>query len=216
MVLKVKTKDGSFTLLNEEINEHYHSMSGAEEEAMEKFAKPAIKSLKEKNNVENNIVVFDLFFGLGYKSAAFLDLLDLFKGNAEIICIEKDKAVIDEISSMNPRFNNYRIIKEIAKSKEYKNERIKIKLIVGDVLEEIKKLDSKADIVFFDPFSPQKVPELWNVEILSQIYKKMKSNGVLLTYSCAGKVRRTMKELNFSVIDGPVVGRRSPGTIAIK
>ena len=44
----------------------------------------------------------------------------------------------------------------------------------------------------------------------------MKSGARLATYSCAGKVRRALTEVGFEVIDGPIVGRRSPSTIAIK
>ena len=43
----------------------------------------------------------------------------------------------------------------------------------------------------------------------------MNKNAILSTYSCAGIVRRNLKEAGFKVADGPIVGRRAPGTLAI-
>jgi tRNA U34 5-methylaminomethyl-2-thiouridine-forming methyltransferase MnmC len=70
--------------------------------------------------------------------------------------------------------------------------------------------------VFFDAFSPNKVPEMWTKEFFSDIYDKMKKNGKLSTYSCAKFVRDNLKQAGFIVKNGPVIGRRSPSTIAIK
>ena len=44
----------------------------------------------------------------------------------------------------------------------------------------------------------------------------MKKGAILATFSCAGIVRRNLQEVGFEVKDGPVVGRRTPGTTAIK
>jgi tRNA U34 5-methylaminomethyl-2-thiouridine-forming methyltransferase MnmC len=44
----------------------------------------------------------------------------------------------------------------------------------------------------------------------------MKIGGKLSTYSCAVKIRKNLANANFEVIDGPIIGRRSPATIAIK
>ena len=43
----------------------------------------------------------------------------------------------------------------------------------------------------------------------------MKQNTKLSTYSCAKFVRNNLKEAGFAVKDGPIIGRSSPGTIAI-
>jgi tRNA U34 5-methylaminomethyl-2-thiouridine-forming methyltransferase MnmC len=43
----------------------------------------------------------------------------------------------------------------------------------------------------------------------------MEKGAILATYSCAGQVKRNLKEAGFEIKDGPVVGRRAPGTIAV-
>ena len=40
----------------------------------------------------------------------------------------------------------------------------------------------------------------------------MNKDAILATYSCAGIVRRNLKEVGFKVKDGPIVGRWAPGT----
>ena len=72
------------------------------------------------------------------------------------------------------------------------------------------------DIVFLDPFSPRKNPELWSEEFFKEIYSRMKKGAKLATYSCARKIRENLKTAGFKVIDGPNVGRRGPSTNAIK
>ncbi|MDD3480277.1 MAG: tRNA (5-methylaminomethyl-2-thiouridine)(34)-methyltransferase MnmD, partial [Paludibacteraceae bacterium] len=70
--------------------------------------------------------------------------------------------------------------------------------------------DSIFDCVFFDAFSPEKQPELWEESIFAKIYKAMNTGGVLTTYCAKGVVRRTLQNVGFVVerIAGPVGGKR--------
>ena len=77
-------------------------------------------------------------------------------------------------------------------------------------------MTKKADAVFFDPFSPKKVPDMWEKEFFKDIFDAMKNNSILATYSCARVVRDNLKAVGFKVEDGPKIGRRSPSTLAIK
>ncbi len=204
---KVLTKDNSYTLYSDEYNETYHSVSGAVEEAFEKFVKPCkIAELKNQK-------ILDICFGLGYNSAAAIEA----NQNIEIIGLENDKKMFREIEKLNPSLKYYHIIRELASSKnlKYNENKIKINLIVGDARKTIKKITEKFDAVFLDPFSPKRCPELWTYEFFSDITKLMKPGSILATYSCARVVRENLKKAGFIVKDGPVVGRRAPSTIAI-
>ena len=44
----------------------------------------------------------------------------------------------------------------------------------------------------------------------------MKKDAILATYSYARKVRENLNEAGLVVYDGPIVGRRSPCTLARK
>ena len=86
--------------------------------------------------------------------------------------------------------------------------------MLGDARDTMKKLNGNFDVVFLDPFSPKKNPELWTKEFFYDIRKLMNKKGVLATYSCAKIVRDNLKKVGFSVKDGPCVGRKSPSTLA--
>jgi tRNA U34 5-methylaminomethyl-2-thiouridine-forming methyltransferase MnmC len=204
----IKTKDGSVTYHSEWYGETYHSVSGAKQEAVEKYSRPCGIDSREK------VTLLDICFGLGYNSAA---AIDMFSGKKmKIIALENDPEIVAEIMKIEYPFKCAEIIRKVAADKKYQDDKISIELIMGDARETIKKLSTSFDVVFLDPFSPSKCPELWKKEFFDEIYRVMKKKSVLATYSCAGNVRRALKEAGFSVADGPCVGRRSPSTIATK
>jgi tRNA U34 5-methylaminomethyl-2-thiouridine-forming methyltransferase MnmC len=212
----VKTKDNSFTFFSEKYQEHYHSLSGAEEEAVKKYAEQSnLKELSKKGIIK----ILDVCFGIGYNSAAAID--EIWKNNKgckiEIVGLENDLKIIEKISELNPNFKNYFLIKKLNKNNLEVNERnIMIKLLIGDARETIKGIKEKFDTVFLDPFSPKKCPELWSYEFFSDIYDRMNKNSALVTYSCARIVRDNLKKAGFDVKDGANVGRYAPSTIAIR
>ena len=63
----------------------------------------------------------------------------------------------------------------------------------------------KYNIVYFDAFGARVQPDLWTEEIFEIMYKALKLNGVLVTYSAKGSVRRAMQAVGFEVerLPGP-------------
>ena len=85
---------------------------------------------------------------------------------------------------------------------------------MGDAKQTIDKVCGDYDCVFFDPFSPKNCPELWTQYFFRKIYEKCNRCCTLTTFSCAKWVRENMKAAGFKVKDGPVFGRKAPGTVA--
>lgn len=213
---KIITDDGSVTFRSVDVDECYHTKSGAVEEAFEKHAKPS--KVDELAKIKEEIVIYDVCFGLGYNAAAAVDLIKKANPKCEIIVygFENDQNILDKMLDITPNFERFHIFKKAIKTHHVKENNVEIKILLGDAKELIKKADKNADVVFFDPFSPKKVPHMWTEEFLKNVYDKMNQGAVLTTYSCARMVRDNMKFAGFKVIDGPVIGRRSPSTIAIK
>jgi len=202
---KVTTKDGSVTLYSEKYKETFHTMSGAIQESFEKFVKPC--------KLKPGMTVLEIGFGLGYNCLAAINSVKKIK----IIALEKDKEVLEGMQSLEVPENlkeDFEIVKKAAKNLYYKDDNIEIKIIFGNAVETIKKLDEKFDAVFLDAFSPPKNPELWTEEFFKDIKKLMKKNAILATYSYARSVRENLAKSGFSVKDGPILGRRSPSTLA--
>ncbi|MFH1972524.1 MAG: MnmC family methyltransferase [archaeon] len=193
----IKTKDNSITFFSEEYGEYFHSLTGAMEEAMKKFV--IASSLKEGEKL------LDVCFGLGYNTFVAVKTVPGIK----VVALERDRKVLEEIQKLD--IEGFDFIKELVKKGEYKN----IKLIVGDALETIDQV-GEVDVIFHDPFSPKRNPELWTEEFFRKEYDKLSKGGRLVTYSCARSVRDNLKKVGFEVFDVEPVGRRGPSTLAQK
>jgi tRNA U34 5-methylaminomethyl-2-thiouridine-forming methyltransferase MnmC len=166
--------------------------------------------------------VLDYCFGLGYNTAAALDLfLDSNNTFIEITAIENDKEILNKISTIKQDFNSFDIIKKLVKENEIGinvNEKvIKAELVIGDCLKEVPKLEEESfNVVFFDPFSAKKCPELWTEQAFKQVFNVMKKGAILTTYSCSKEVRNNMRKAGFIVKEGPDIDHGHPGTVGIK
>ena len=69
--------------------------------------------------------------------------------------------------------------------------------------------NEKYDLIYFDAFSPTKQPEMWTLNNFKKLYDCLNTNGVLITYSSKGDVKRIMKKVGFNVssVEGPT-GKR--------
>lgn len=210
---KVVTNDGSITFHSSEYDEAYHSVSGALTEADKKYSEVCGIGSREEADV------LDICFGLGYNSAA---AIDAFKGKRlRIVGLESYQGIVDEIIRMvnggEYPFKCKELMQKVADDGNYADDVVTINLVMGDARETIKALgDGSFDCVFLDPFSPKKCPELWTKEFFSEIYRVLRKKGIVATYSCARVVRENFAGAGFVVKDGPVVGRRGPGTVALK
>jgi uncharacterized protein len=204
---EIETRDGSITFLNEKFGETYHSITvGALEEARVKYVEPA--NIKEGDNI------LDFCFGLGYNTIAALKICE----NITITGIEIDKEILNRILT-NSVPNEYTSENETVSQalQNTKKEDKKINIIIGDAMNEIKRLPSDSfNAIFFDPFSPGKHKEIWSLDVFKECFRVMKTDGRLTTYSCATWIRNNLREVGFEVIDGPIFGRKSASTVAIK
>ena len=214
---KIITADKSESFLNEEVGESYHSQTGAVEEALKKYALPCkIKELAKKGKV----VILDMFFGMGYNSAMAVSVA--LKENpdceVEVVGIENDPEIVKKIQEVNPKIDFFKHYKKLnLNNLEFTSGKVKVKLLLGDAREEVKKLAGEYfDCVFYDPFSPKTSPEMWTEELFKEMFRVMKRTAILATYSCARLGRDNMSKAGLFYDDGPCVGRRGPGTVATK
>ncbi|MCQ2743689.1 MAG: MnmC family methyltransferase [bacterium] len=94
---------------------------------------------------------------------------------------------------------------------------IKLNFMVNDARKSILEIQKQYDIMFLDAFTYSKAPELWTVEFIAELYKKLKSRGILITYSNSALIRNTLLENKFylgKIIDAKT--GKSIGTIAAK
>ena len=230
MIKELKTADGSITFFSEKFKEAYHSVTaGAFRESVEKFCIPC--NIPQKAKKTGNVNLFDVCFGLGYNTVAFLDTV--FKANPKakvfVVGFEMNLSVIE--SSLKVNWKEYEgwkpIIRTALKNKRcekgflslnYADEKIRLKIFIGEGRAILKEFGERfygfADAIFHDPFSPKVNPELWTFEFFSILRKIIKEDGILATYSAASPVRKALLMAGFGVKEGIALGRKSKSTVA--
>ena len=61
------------------------------------------------------------------------------------------------------------------------------------------------DVIYFDAFSPDVQPEMWEDKVFGNIIAHCNPKAILTTYSAKGAVRRALQSVGFEVerIPGP-------------
>lgn len=231
----IETEDGSFSSFDVETGELYHNRAGAYTEALKTYLEPsdALAQLRQTGSLK----IMDVCFGLGYNSWVLLN--ELLKDpppefTVSILAIERDPEILALIPSVlnNPMFCALKFYTGLFEHNIYYQTlesplrftipvtdkgQIEMEVRVGDVRREIPALreDGSYDLVFHDPFSARKVPELWSVELFQEYQRLLaKPTGRVLTYSVASGVRGGLKEAGFELWNTQAVGRKSGGTLA--
>ena len=93
----------------------------------------------------------------------------------------------------------------------------KVNFYVEDARKTILALKDEYDLIFLDAFTYTKAPQLWTVEFIAELYKRISPQGLLMTYSTSALVRNTLLENKFYV--GNIYQKKTNkiiGTIASK
>jgi len=78
----------------------------------------------------------------------------------------------------------------------------------GDVADFLANAQFRADVWYFDGFSPAKNPAMWSAEVFSRAFQLTKPGGTFSTYTAAGWVRRNIESAGFVVTKKPGFGAK--------
>lgn len=221
----VTTDDGTITLLDAETGELYHNRAGAYTEALVNYVQPsnALQRLKQNHQLD----VLDVCFGLGYNTLVLLQrvLEERSRGFIKVVAIECDDKIIGTTCDVlrSERFaqlcrffgcdtfaSQFRQI-----CATFGGLQICIDVRHGDARSVVPGLSSPFDVVFHDPFTARKVPELWTVQLFEHYRRLLETRrGVALTYSAAGPVRGGLQMAGFELYRTAALGAKPGGTLA--
>ncbi|NNE31696.1 MAG: tRNA (5-methylaminomethyl-2-thiouridine)(34)-methyltransferase MnmD [Winogradskyella sp.] len=214
----ITTSDGSKTIQIEDWNEQYHSVHGAIQEANHVFLKHGLlfyfqEIFKKTENLKGQESVSILEIGFGTGLNAFLTLLEAEQLNLHIdyVGVEAFPVKQEEINQLNyvsliskahkSQFDllhqsTWESQHKISKYFQLEKQKIDFNQITAS---------NQFNIIYFDAFGARVQPELWTESIFEIMYKALRSNGVLVTYSAKGSVRRAMESVGFTVerLPGP-------------
>jgi tRNA U34 5-methylaminomethyl-2-thiouridine-forming methyltransferase MnmC len=201
------TADGSTTIHMPEWNEQYHSKHGAIQEAFHVF----IKNGLEAHN-STHLSILEIGFGTGLN--CFITFLEAAKKNLQIdyvgveaFPIQEDEILklnyVSELESRNyaHKFEEMHLFPWNEKQQVHDNFFLTKR---QQLIKNVSDIDA-FDLVYFDAFGARVQPDLWTEEIFKKMYASMKKNGILVTYSAKGSVRRAMQAVGFKVtrLPGP-------------
>jgi tRNA U34 5-methylaminomethyl-2-thiouridine-forming methyltransferase MnmC len=200
------TADGSHTLYLPELDEHYHSTYGAINESRHIFIKEGFFKFNKPK-----ISILEIGFGTGLN--AFLTFIEANQLHREVLYTAVEKYPIS--ISMALKLNYPKVIspleKDIFTSFHQAEWNKTVSIHPGFELKKINadlttyQPEGNFDLVYFDAFSPEKQPEMWDEFIFLKIFKSLNSGGLLTTYSSKGIIRRNLEKAGFHVekIPGP-------------
>lgn len=204
----ITTADGSKTISLPEWNEQYHSKFGAIKEAYHVF----IKNGLDKMRLSEEIRILEIGFGTGLN--CFITLLEAKKNNLNIeyTGVEAYPVDFNEIEKLNyvvelnAEDDRYVFNKMHTLSNDKKNLLTQdFSFIKKNMFFEDIKDSNLYHLIYFDAFGARVQPELWTLKIFKKMYRALKQNGILVTYSAKGSVRRAIQEAGFDVerLPGP-------------
>lgn len=203
----ITTADGSKTIHLEDWNEHYHSIHGAVNEAYHVFINAGLHFMNLKE-----LSILEIGFGTGLN--AFISLLEAEKKNLKInyVGVEAFPITTNEVALLNyPEqlsaeakvavFNLLHTVSWEDSHDIHPNFTLTKRQKLFKNISEVNQFN----LIYFDAFGARVQPELWTETIFKIMYKALKDNGVLVTYSAKGSVRRAMQAVGFIVerLPGP-------------
>jgi tRNA U34 5-methylaminomethyl-2-thiouridine-forming methyltransferase MnmC len=202
------TEDGSNTLYLSEIDEHYHSTYGAVQESQHVFIGAGFNSF-----TANELSILEIGFGTGLN--CFLTMLASLKSNQKICYTAIEKFPLSEDIWGQMNYNKllkatdpelFSLLHRAPWNTDTAiNSHFSLHKIEADLLNICQVELPLADLVYFDAFSPDKQPELWDLSVFKMLYAQMKEESMLVTYCAKGAVRRILQAVGFQVerIPGP-------------
>ncbi|MGM5469868.1 tRNA (5-methylaminomethyl-2-thiouridine)(34)-methyltransferase MnmD [Flavobacteriaceae bacterium LMO-SS05] len=223
------TADGSKTIQIEDWNEQYHSVHGAIQEANHVFIKHGLQYYLERGSLEStdsvqekrgeedhskssNLSILEIGFGTGLN--AFMTFLkaEALKQQIHYTGVEAYPILPEELLQLNyvEQLNAETWRKTFESFHHCPWEEVNTMTPYFKLTKQQKDFrdiddQAKFDLIYFDAFGARVQPELWDEVIFKIMYRALRPNGVLVTYSAKGSVRRAMQAVGFLVekLPGP-------------
>ena len=198
-----QTADGSSTLYNSLLDEHYHSIHGALSESIHVFIRKGFLDFVDLYKSVKKINILEIGFGTGLN--CILTFIENLKLNISLnyTSLEPFPLKMEIIEKLDFNLHSkeldaFKLIhhsfwgKPVEINKQFSLEKSTLKL---------KDFNTNIfyDIIYFDAFAPSKQPELWKVDVFSKLFNLTSRNGVLVTYCAKGQVRRDLEKVGYFV-----------------
>lgn len=199
-----QTEDGSLTLYNPSIGEHYHSTHGAIQESKHIFIGYGLRE-KLSNPPARPLRILEIGFGTGLNTLLSWQMSIQVAHPIHYTTLELyplEPAVYQQLHfELDEGFDTHERLQQLH------NTPWDVPKALDEYLTLYKRhvnlidvsLDGVYDLVYFDAFSPEAQPELWSEEVFRRIASACNPGAILTTYCAKGEVRRRLQRAGFVV-----------------
>lgn len=198
------TSDGSTTIHLPDWNEQYHSKNGSINETYHVFINSGLKEV-----TTDNVSILEIGFGTGLN--CFITYLEHQK-KIDYVGVEAYPVTLEEVKKMNfisvlKADNETKAFQKIHQVSWEEKHQISANFSLTKRKQFFEDITDKDvfNLIYFDAFGARVQPQLWTVSIFEKMFNALKKDGILVTYSAKGSVRRAMQEVGFTVerLPGP-------------
>lgn len=205
----IPTGDGSHSLLNEELQETYHSVHGAIRESAHVFIDHGLKHFVNQFPEKKDVRILEIGFGTGLNVLLTLQQSRTISFKIRMESWEKYPLPPDIIAGLNhgdllDQAEAWKQIHEAPWGFETNlSSTFSIFKRKGDVVSDT--MTGVFDVIYYDAFAPSKQPELWSREVLSKVIAQLNPGGVWVSYCARGQVKRDLASIGLKVetLPGP-------------
>jgi tRNA U34 5-methylaminomethyl-2-thiouridine-forming methyltransferase MnmC len=204
----ILTADGSKTLYNAAVGEHYHSKHGALQESLHVFLGQGLQYFLQQQPT-NNVSILEVGFGTGLNflltanwcQTQHIGLnytgIEAYPLSANLIAQsgyqqyvntalwqafnQHYPAALQQSATLSPSVNLHIAHQQL------------LQFSAGQLF----------DVVYFDAFAAIHQPEMWNDEAIGHTLQFLKPGGVFVAYAITGNLKRMLKALNCDVQKAP-------------
>ena len=204
----VTTADGSKTIYNEQVGEHYHSRHGALQESRHVFLNAGLLHYLA-GTTANEVSVLEVGLGTGLNFLITADYCTTKQIKLNYTGIEAYPLGEEMIGHTGyeeyisaPLWDSF--LKHYPASLGRQVDVNEYTQLTTDN----RPLTSFAsdqlfDVIYFDAFAAIHQPEMWNEEAISHTINFLKPGGVFVTYAITGNLKRMLKALGLKVEKAP-------------
>ncbi len=204
MNILTQTADGSNTLFNETIGEHYHSAHGALQESKHVFIAAGLDYVVSRLP-KQEIKILEVGFGTGLNF-----LLSFSHGDqigTKLIYTGVEAFPLSKSVIQTTGYDQY-VSSPIwdAFIDHYEKCFVETQNLSSScclTIHEEKLADLKSteefDLIYYDAFSVRHQPEMWTDEIIAHTCSFLKPGGVFVTYAITGDLKRALKKCGLRI-----------------